>query len=310
MARNQPFNTNSIGLLILAGIIVGLIALKPVFSFAAWSEPTTTFPMYNSTNSLQTDYIPEVLNGTSATQLKYGTLQIGPIDSSTCDLSSSPGAIVTGCAKICLNPSGNGTVTMTTDPTNCVYSWAQLKALNQSHMPASGTYLSNNKSTLTDNGFIAVRSSGSTIPTPSSDAMSYYGLMMTFMTEAPNASWPALQSSAITSTDYAAQFAGTLAISSGLCLNDVTGGSGQYCIQRWSDIAAQQNPNIVRLQNLNTAQDHPADNGSVGTDGVLVAQALVGGVPPADAQIGMTCGDGICSIATETVTNCPADCHQ
>ena len=334
MTPNQHHSPiRRLALIAISGLLFASI-IYPFIGRAVYREPATNPPSYNvplSPPQYDATLVPEIINvAGSATvyQQKSGSLLIGPADASKCDLVTV-GGDRSGCSKLCLNPDLTN-YRGTSDPTNCISSWRDIPppttgflhrfdgtAADRATLPPYGN--SGNASTaLIDSGYVGWQANPSGVNTSQ---------LFSFIAEAPpcltltppcpaTSGIPpsAIRAEGDASTNYAGQFLGTLGVvgagppdSPGapwFCLNENTGGS---CIAQWLDLAAQTNPKIVRLQNLQ-GNLIILDQGQTATAGTLVAETLVAGQPVFTTPPSSSCGDGICQPPTETTNACSHDC--
>lgn len=318
--NQQPSLFRRPALIVISGFLLALIVL-PAISNAAFQEPATNPPKYDTT------LLPELINVTgsaSVFQQKAGSLLIGPLDATKCDITI-PNATDdnTGCAKLCLNPDLT-TFPGVTDTTNCILSWKDLAApvsgflkkfdgtsTSLTTLPPYGNAINTSTATV-DTGYIGWQAN------PSGGTQSQ---LFSFIAETPsgteNTSPGTIRPAAIraegdTNSYFAGEFLGTLGVvglGAGvprLCLNDQGGGGS--CISRWSDITALANPQIVTLQDVHRSQ-YVVDQGHTSAAGGIVAGSLVAGQAQATALGLYSCGDNICQSMVETLATCPTDCQ-
>lgn len=241
----------------------------------------------------------EFLNGTTEPQRKIGSLVIGESNGSA--LPNCTSTDRSGCARLCL---GSDPTKSINDPL-CISDWSELIAyvggpfLHLQDLADLGTTPPNDSGqigTNADDGFSAV------------EADLAYNQLISFMVEANGAvsNSGAIRAEATSDSHYAGQFDGYLGIqksigSAELCLN----GS---CIISWADAIAPP-PDALRHQ---TQRNFSRQSGTVGLAGsAYVGSLVVGAVEsfqPNFSNSAYTCGDGLCSVENESISNCSADC--
>lgn len=303
MTRNQQLPTVQFYTRFLVGVLVVLVAFSYQSVRAAYTEPTQNPPKYD------TSQIPEIVNVGAAEQ-RVGNILIGAGTTGTCTGS--------GCYALCLNPDMTTYPGGTTDPMNCITSW-DLTGLTA----GLGVYLSRFNATqaaAVDGGSLTTVSDAGYIGLQAKPSTGGNSQLYTVIAEEPVGSHlvgsgvSAVRSDTAAGTSYAAEFVGTVAIgpvSPGgkICLNDArAGGSAADCITSWTNIVANADPLIVRLQNLRSTIMPSTDIGQTATSGGLLTGSLVVGSPTFATPLAYSCGDGMCQTGTESRTLCSIDC--
>lgn len=305
-------------------VVTGMLVFFSSHRASAFNEPTLSYPQYttyyyNEANSaVYTGQIPEFLNTSAANQRKFGSLVIGQ-QTATCNFAThpvgDPNRDTSGCAFLCLNPVKQGPsgqivssdASITTDATNCKYSWSQIAVSASNLLTLFSTTVG------TDRGYVSIQAK----PT---NEYARSGQLISLIAEAPEGTSgvtppTGLMADGVTTANYAAKFAGTLAIvgtgggQPQLCLNTKSG--VEDCISSWTQTI--QDPNIVTLQTMTTETIRNPDAGGVAAGGVFVGGSLVTGMPVSLSQTQYSCGDGICSSPYESSSSfllnyCPSDC--
>lgn len=305
-----------------------LVFCFPIFGFAAYSEPWSTYPVYSARQ------IPDLLNSSSDSQTMTGNLFIGKYNAitSTCDLSVLPSDPLystkrAGCSRLCLNaPLIDGTYPNTNDTgttinSTCITSWKDLKGLIVTSsdfirkISAPTNTDTGGPDDDVDNGAFSLQASGY-------NPLLMTGPLISLMAEAPMSALPpstlfptAISADGSGNSIYAATFAGRLAVISDaqagrtgkICLNE--DGIGVDCLTNWSDITASIDPTIVTLQPVNAAAYRYPDAGNTAVSGILVTKTLVIGSPEVTTPRSVTCGNGMCDVINgETSITCSTDC--
>jgi hypothetical protein len=231
----------------------------------------------------------EFLNASSQEQRLQGSLVLGERNGSR--LPDCTDTNTSQCARLCLN---SDPAKGFNDTTNCINNWSDLA------LRAGGPFLrllpesSAIDPSIFDNGYVALQANV---------AKNQLNTLTAEATDASNGTSTAIRAESYSSSSWAGQFFGTLSIqhpagTAQLCLNGA-------CISDWSQAVPKPADTLL----LQSTRYLTAQSGHVGLSGPFQANSLIVGDPTASTPAAYTCGDGLCSIQNETVTNCPADCQ-